>query len=238
MKNYSVYNPYEVAFKEAYGKFKKVVLSPLVFVFTRLGISANMVSFLGFVTALWFFVQLAVFRVTDYILVSFILYLLWDNLDGSVAEKAGINERGQYVDNFFDQTSILLLMLGMAVTGEFSGLKAIVFVLLYWIIIWGGCISNLNGLKVLILRLRIFPFTFFGINMLAGKTVISQPVFLDILILLELISAVTITWALLRHRKRVTFPEVLKEAFREIRVTGTISLVLMMMGFFYYLWAH
>lgn len=235
MKNYSVYNPYEVAFKEAYGKFKRVVLFPLVFLFTRLKISANTVSFLGFVTALWFFVQLTVFGATDCILVPFILYLLWDNLDGSIAEKAGINERGQYVDNFFDQTSLLLLMLGMAAAGEFSGLKGMVFVLLYWVIIWGGCISNLNGLRVLILRLRIFPFVFFGINILAGKRVISQPVFLDILILLEMVSAATIVWALLRHRKRVTFPPVLMEAFREIRITGTLSLVLMTLCFLYFL---
>lgn len=238
MKNYSVYNPYEVAFKEAYGKFKKVVLFPLVYVFTRLKISANTVSFMGFVTALWFFVQLAALKVTDYILVPFILYLLWDNLDGSIAEKEGINERGQYVDNFFDQTSLLLLMLGMAAAGEFSGLKAIVFVLLYWVIIWGGCISNLNGLRVLILRLRIFPFTFFGINAIAGQTVISQPLFLDIFILVEILSAATIIWALLRHRKDVTFPPVLMAAFREIRITGSLSLVLMVLCFLYYLIAY
>jgi phosphatidylglycerophosphate synthase len=233
-ENYAVYNQMEIAYKEKYSIFKQRVFSTVINRLYNAKITPNQISFLGFVTALLFYIILLLLKSPATALAVFFVYVIADNLDGSLAEKYGIRPEGQFIDNFFDMTSLMVIMLGIGHVSSINVFYVLGFVFLYWFIIFCGSICNLNGFKVLILRLRIFPFIVFILQTLLNRSLMSFSLLMKILIMLELISAVTIFRALILYRKQLKFPPVIKNTIAEIRVLGMFSLTAVAVSIFLY----
>lgn len=223
----SIYNEFEFKIKKRYNEFKLKILLPIVYILHKLKISPNFVSFIGFLFSFLFYLKLAIFKGYSNILIILLLYIFFDNLDGSLAnyEKAD-EDVGTIIDSFFDLTSLFLILMGLSAIGKISYTDSLVFILLYWFIIFGGIIANFNNLKILILRLRIIIFTVFILNNLFERPIIDLNICMKYSILAQAFSAFTIMQAFIIHRKKIQIPKVLLKSFANIKIMAYIALLI------------
>jgi phosphatidylglycerophosphate synthase len=237
LPEFGVYSSFEVGLKRKYTKWRGYVLSPFVSILARLGIRPDWVSFSGWVAAL---VMYLIGGTASYAVLGWItvLYVLLDNLDGALAEMVGKNDFGQIVDNFFDLTSLWLILLLLARLSLVPGSWLFVFSIFYALILVGGFLANYNRLSVLILRVRILVIAPFLLVALAGlsDSILRYAVTLGLL--LQLFSMLSIFGSLTINFRRVRFPRILSQASASTTVLGILALAVDLLLFAGYLFTR
>ncbi len=229
--NYSVYNDFEVTFKEHYNKIKNYFLFPIVYILFKFKVEANIISFIGFITAFFFFLQTTFQNSPNNLIYILFVYILFDNLDGSLAEKYGISVFGQLVDNFFDMKSLLIIVMGLAYLKDINILTGLIFVLLYWIIIYGSIVLRFNKIKIFVLRLRIFLFFGFVYNNIFQGNIDLELLTL-LLILFQLISVFSIINAFIRNK--IIVPKIIIQTYRDNSIIFSLTFTIILCSAFYY----
>ncbi|RPJ61808.1 MAG: hypothetical protein EHM23_05550 [Acidobacteria bacterium] len=224
LPEFGVYSSFEVELKKKYTKWRGYLLLPLVSILASLGIHPDWVSFSGWVTALVLYLLggTASYAVLGWIT---IVYILLDNLDGALAETVGKNDWGQIVDNFFDLTSLWLILLLLARLSLVPGSWLFVLGVAYALILVGGFLANFNGLNVLILRVRILVLVPFLLVALAGfpDSILKYAVAFGLL--LQLFSILSIFVSLAINLKRVRVPRILARMSGSTRAFGILALL-------------
>ncbi|HVB22775.1 MAG TPA: CDP-alcohol phosphatidyltransferase family protein [Ktedonobacteraceae bacterium] len=126
----SIYSDDEVIVLGPWQQLRQRFLSPVAFVLSRLGISANMLSFASVVFGLGFFL-LAPFQfgIAFWLLIASILC---DGLDGVEARLTKTNTAtGAFTDMFCDQVVVTFSVAGLAWAGLIHPVLAILFVYIY-----------------------------------------------------------------------------------------------------------
>ncbi len=224
LPEFGVYSSFEVQLKKKYTRWRGYLLWPLVSILARLGVHPDWVSFCGWVAAL--VVYLLGGSVSHAVLAWIIIvYILLDNLDGALAEAVGKSDSGQIVDNFFDLTSLWLILLLLARLSLIPGPWLFVFGTAYALILAGGFLANFNGLNVLILRVRILLIVPFLLVALGGlsDSVLKYAAALGLL--LQLFSILSIFVSLAMHFQRVRLPGVLSRVSGSTRALGILALL-------------
>jgi len=224
LPEFGVYSSFEVELKKKYTKWRGYVFLPLVSILAALGIHPDWVSFSGWVAAL---VLYLLGGITSCAVLGWItlVYILLDNLDGALAETVGKNDLGQIVDNFFDLTSLWLILLLLAKQSLVPGSWLFVFGVAYTLILAGGFLANFNGLNVLILRVRILVLVPFLLVVLAGlpDSILRYAVAFGLL--LQLFSILSIFVSLAINLQRVRVPRILAGMSGSTRALGILALL-------------
>ncbi len=126
----SIYSEEEERVLGPWQRIRQRFLAPIAFVLSRLGISANMLSFASVILGLGFFLFAPWnFAVAFWLLVASILC---DGLDGVEARLTGTNSaRGSFTDMFCDQLVVAFSVAGLAWKGLIHPVLAILFVYVY-----------------------------------------------------------------------------------------------------------
>ncbi len=224
LPEFGVYSSFEVELKKKYTKWRGHLLSPLVSILAWLGVHPDWVSFSGWVAAL---VLCLLAGSASYAVLAWItvVYILLDNLDGALAESVGKNDFGQIVDNFFDLTSLWLILLLLARLSLVPSSWLFMFGVFYALILAGGFLANFNGLNVLILRVRILvlvPFLLVAFASLSGS-ILRYAVALGLV--LQLFSILSIFTSLVIHLPRVRIPRILSRGSTSTTVLGVLALL-------------
>ncbi len=233
LPEFGVYSSFEVGLKKKYTRWRGYLLSPLVSILAWFGVHPDWVSFSGWLAALVLYL-LGGSASTAVLAWITVLYILLDNLDGGLAERVGKNDFGQIVDNFFDLTSLWLILLLLARLSLVPSAWLFVFGIFYALILTGGFLANFNGLNVLILRVRILvlvPFLLVAFANLPGS-ILRYTVALGLL--LQLFSILSIFSSLVIHLRRVRIPRVLSRGSTSTTVLGILALfvdLLLIAGF-------
>ncbi|HCP73847.1 MAG TPA: hypothetical protein DIU08_04310 [Ktedonobacter sp.] len=126
----SIYSGEEERFLGPWQRIRQRFLAPVAFVLKRLGISADMLSFVSVILGIGFFLFAPFqFTVAFWLLMASIAC---DGLDGVEARLTGTNTtRGSFTDMFCDQLVVAFSVAGMAWIGLIHPVLAIVFVYVY-----------------------------------------------------------------------------------------------------------
>ena len=126
----SIYSEEEERVLGPWQRIRQRFLTPIAFVLSRLGISANMLSIASVILGLGFFLFAPLnFVVAFWLLVASILC---DGLDGVEARLTGTNSaRGSFTDMFCDQLVVAFSVAGLAWKGLIHPVLAILFVYVY-----------------------------------------------------------------------------------------------------------
>lgn len=126
----SIYSDEEVIVLGPWQQLRQRFLSPIAFVLSRLGISANMLSFASVIFGLGFFLLAPFqFAIAFWLLVASILC---DGLDGVEARLTKTNTaKGAFTDMFCDQVVVAFSVAGLAWKGLIHPVLAILFVYIY-----------------------------------------------------------------------------------------------------------
>lgn len=224
LPEFGVYSSFEVELKKKFTKWRGYLLLPLVSILAWLGVHPDWVSFSGWVATLVLYLLAGS---VSYALLAWItvVYILLDNLDGALAETVGKTEFGQVVDNFFDLTSLWLILLLLARLSLVPSSWLFVFGVFYALILAGGFLANFNRLNVLILRVRILvvvPFLLVAFAGLSGS-ILRYAVALGLL--LQLLSILSIFSSLVIHLGRVRIPRILSGGSTSTTVLGILALL-------------
>ena len=234
LPEFGVYSSFEVDLKKKYTKWRSYLLWPFVSILAWLGVHPDWVSFSGWVAALVLYLSggSASHNVLGWITVA---YILLDNLDGALAEAVGKSDFGQIVDNFFDLTSLWLILLLLAKLSLVPSAWLFVFGVFYALILAGGFLANFNGLNVLILRVRILVVIPFLLVAFAGLTDSILRYAVTLGLLLQLFSFMSIVISLVMHSRRVRFPRILSRASTSTAALGILALLVDLLLFAGYL---
>lgn len=126
----SIYSDAEEIWLGPWQKIRQTVLSPVAFVFIRLGLGANVLSAASVLFGFGFFL-LAAFRfdIAFWLLVASIIC---DGLDGVEARLTRTNTaRGAFIDMFCDQLVVAFSVAGLAWKGLAHPVLAVLFVYIY-----------------------------------------------------------------------------------------------------------
>jgi len=107
-------------------KESKKILRPIALSFSKIGISANLMTIIGLVLALSYFIIIMLFRNPAYGIVLIIFSSLADALDGEIARitgKAGI--LGSFLDSSLDRVEDTLFLSALCFLGFQSYLVAV-----------------------------------------------------------------------------------------------------------------
>lgn len=224
LPEFGVYSSFEVELKKKYTKWRRYLFLPFVSILAWAGIHPDWVSFSGWVAALVLYLLGGTVSYTVLAIIT-LVYILLDNLDGALAETVGKNDFGQIVDNFFDLTSLWLILLLLARLSLVPLSWLFVFGTAYALILVGGFVANFNGLNVLILRVRILVLVPFLLVTLAGvsDSIIRYAVALGLL--LQLFSLLSIFISLAFHLARVRYPHVLSRVSSSTKALGVLALL-------------
>jgi len=224
LPEFGVYSSFEVELKKKYTRWRSYLLWPLVSILARLRVHPDWVSFSGWVAAL---VLYLVGGTVSYVALAWItiVYILLDNLDGALAETVGTNDFGQIVDNFFDLTSLWLILLLLAKLSLVPLSWLFVFGASYALILTGGFLANFNALNVLILRVRILVLVPFLLVALAGvpDSILRYAVAFGLL--LQLFSILSIFVALAINSRRMRYPRILSRVSSSTKGVGILVLL-------------
>jgi len=224
LPEFGVYSSFEVELKRKYTRWRGYLLWPLVSLLAWMGVYPDWVSFSGWASALLFYL-LGGHVSSTALGVVLVVYILMDNLDGALAEVRGKSEFGQIVDNFFDLTSLLLILLLLCKLSVVPLLWVLVFQAAYTVILVGGFIANFNGLSVLILRVRILVVVPFLVVSFGGLSDSILRYALALGLFLQLLSVVSILFALGVHARGLRIPHVLSRVSLSTRALGFLALV-------------
>jgi len=220
---FGVYDSFEVELKKKYTRWRGYLLLPFISLLASIRVHPDWVSFSGWLAALLLYLLggAASYSVLGWIT---LVYILLDNLDGALAETVGKSDFGQIVDNFFDLTSLWLILLLLARLSPIPGAWLFVFGVAYAAILIGGFLANFNGLNVLILRVRILVLVPFLLVAFAGldHSILRYAVAFGLL--LQLLSILSIFVSLALHSRRLRFPRVLSRIPGSTRVMGVLAL--------------
>lgn len=130
----SIYGDEEAIVLSPWQQLRQRFLSPVAFVLSRLGISANMLSFASVVFGLGFFLLAPFqFAIAFWLLVASILC---DGLDGVEARLTKTNTaKGAFTDMFCDQVVVAFSVAGLAWKGLIHPVLAILFVYIYTVLV-------------------------------------------------------------------------------------------------------
>ncbi len=126
----SIYSEEEERVLGPWQAIRQRFLTPIAFILSRLGISANMLSFASVILGLGFFL----FAPLNFVVAFWLLVasLLCDGLDGVEARLTGTNSaRGSFTDMFCDQLVVAFSVAGLAWKGLIYPVLAILFVYVY-----------------------------------------------------------------------------------------------------------
>ena len=126
----SIYSDEEVLVLGPWQKMRQRLLSPIAFVFSRLGISADMLSYISVLLGLGFCLLAPFqFAVAFWLLVASVVC---DGLDGVEARLTHTNTaRGSFTDVFCDVAVVALVVAGLAWAGLIHPALAVLFVYSY-----------------------------------------------------------------------------------------------------------
>ncbi len=169
----SIYSEDEALVLGPWQRIRQRILTPIVFVLSRLGISPDMLSFasVGFGIGFCLFAPFQ-FTVAFWLLIASIVC---DGLDGVEARLRGTNtDRGAFTDMFCDELVVAFSVAGMAWKGLIHPVLAILFVFAYTAIVTFLLMHRLlrvtSHLIVrpsrMVLYVAIALYFFFSINLL------------------------------------------------------------------------
>lgn len=169
----SIYSEDEALVLGPWQKVRQRLLTPIAFVLSRLGVSADMLSFASVAFGIGFFL-LAPFQFTlaFWLLIASIIC---DGLDGVEARLTGTNtERGAFTDMFCDGLVVAFSVAGMAWKGTIHPVLAILFVYVYTALVTFLVIHRLLGVTShwivrpsrMVLYAAIALYFFFNIDLL------------------------------------------------------------------------
>ncbi len=224
LPEFGVYSSFEVELKKKYTKWRGYLLWPVVSVLAWLGVHPDWVSFSGWVAALTLYLLggLVSHTVLGWVMV---VYILLDNLDGALAGVVGKNDFGQIVDNFFDLTSLWLILLLLAGLSLVPMSWLFLFGVAYALILIGGFLANFNGLSVLILRVRILVLVPFLLVSFAGLSESMLRYAVAFGLLLQLLSIFSIFASFAIHFRRVRYPRVFSRLPKSTKALGVVALL-------------
>ncbi len=126
----SIYSEDEARFLVPWQRIRQAALSPIARLLARLGISADLLSYVSVALSLAFCLLASThFTLAFWLLIASIVC---DGLDGVEARlKGGATARGSFTDTFCDQLAVAFSVAGMAWRGSINPVLAILFVYVY-----------------------------------------------------------------------------------------------------------
>lgn len=126
----SIYSEVEERVLGPWQRIRQRLLAPIAIVLSRLGISADMLSFASVLFGLGFFLMARTqFAIAFWLLIASVIC---DGLDGVEARLKGTNTaRGSFTDVFCDQLVVAFSVGGMVWKGLIDPVLAIIFVYIY-----------------------------------------------------------------------------------------------------------
>jgi phosphatidylglycerophosphate synthase len=126
----SIYSEDEARFLVPWQRIRQAALSPIARLLARLGISADLLSYVSVALSIAF----CLLASTHFTLAFWLLIVsvICDGLDGVEARLKGVaTARGSFTDAFCDQMSLAFSVAGMAWRGSVDPVLAILFVYFY-----------------------------------------------------------------------------------------------------------
>ena len=109
---------------------RSVLFKPILSILTKLGINSNHISFLGLIFSFIMFYFLIKNQVINS-LIFFILILLVDGIDGSLARyQEKTTDKGKFFDMVVDSIVATLLVLGLMILDQINYLNGALFIYL------------------------------------------------------------------------------------------------------------
>ncbi len=126
----SIYSEEEARFLVPWQKIRQVTLAPIARLLSRLGISADTLSYVSVALGIAFcLLAPSHFSIAFWLLVASVIC---DGLDGVEARlKGATTPRGAFIDMFSDQIVVAFSVAGMAWRGSIHPVLAILFVYVY-----------------------------------------------------------------------------------------------------------
>lgn len=142
----SIYSEVEERILGPWQRIRQRLLAPIAMVLSRLGISADMLSFASVLFGVGFFLLApSHFAIAFWLLVASVIC---DGLDGVEARLKGTNTaRGSFTDAFCDQLVVAFSVAGMAWKGLIHPVLAIIFVYIYTALVTFLMLHRLLGVS-------------------------------------------------------------------------------------------
>ena len=142
----SIYSEVEERILGPWQRIRQRLLAPIAIILSRLGISADMLSFASVLFGVGFFILApSQFVIAFWLLVASVIC---DGLDGVEARLKGTNTaRGSFTDLFCDELVVAFSVAGMAWKGLIHPVLAIIFVYIYTALVTFLMLHRLLGVS-------------------------------------------------------------------------------------------
>ncbi|MFH0770792.1 MAG: CDP-alcohol phosphatidyltransferase family protein [Candidatus Peregrinibacteria bacterium] len=144
LKGINTFSAREASYQSAFGAWRQRAFSPLLKAFDAAGVSPDTLSVLGI--AVMMLLPLGFTHAPVWCVVAYLLHLLFDGLDGSLARHRGtVSPRGAYLDVVVDHSSLIVTVLTLQWFGIGKPFWVSLYTICYLILVVHFVLMNVRG---------------------------------------------------------------------------------------------